>query len=153
MAKIEAKESRRFKVNASIEEAYELFSDPEKQAGLFNELERYELVDDETVRYVLEEQKEKGITFQGDYTVRYVGNGSDKVEWETLEGNIETEGVVRLEKVSDDVTEIDYNETLTPDLPIPRLMARVFKPIVSREVRKGIGEYLENVERELGGRA
>lgn len=153
MAKIEAKESRTFKVNAPIEEAYNLFADPEQQASLTSDLERYELVDDETVHYVLEEQKEKGITFQGDYTVRYTGNGTDEVEWKTLKGNIETKGRVKLRKISDDVTEIDYRESLTPDLPIPRLMAKVFKPIVAREVRKGIGEFLSSVEERLGGKA
>ena len=33
---------------------------------------------------------------------------------------------------------VTYQETLAPDLPIPNLMAKVFGPIVAREVSRGI---------------
>ncbi len=148
MARIEATQTALFEVPASLEEAYSAFAEPEIVKSSIIGLDRYEILDNGDARWILKEKAEKGLRFRGDYTVRYGGNGADKVNWYTVAGNIDTRGEVVLTRLSSGVR-IDYRETLAPDLPIPRLMAKVFKPIVAREVRKDIDAYIENVKRYL----
>lgn len=149
MAKIKASDERTFTVNAPLEEVYAFLSNGTRRAEIMSELERHEVIDDATHRYVLESKTEKGITFKGDFVVRYGGNGTDHVTWKGTKGNIDVDGSAQLKKLGDARTEVRYKETFAPDLPIPRLLAKVFSPIVSREVKKGIAEVIDAVERHF----
>lgn len=149
MAKIEATESRKFKVRCALERAYASFADPEQIKRCFVDLERFELLSPNSARWVQREKAEKGVRFQADYSVVYEGNGRDQVSWKSIAGNLDTQGTVSLRELPGGELEIDYRETLAPDLPIPKLAAMVFKPIVAREVRQGIANYLDRVERLL----
>jgi hypothetical protein len=42
-----------------------------------------------------------------------------------------------------------YEETVESDLPIPSLAATVFRPIVSREIRRGVKDFLEGSQKRL----
>ena len=150
MTKIAATEERTLKVKSPLKDVYQFFNDP----GLLKEetadVERFERLEGNRARWVLTEKVEKGIRYMADYTVEYHGNGSDQVTWHTIEGNLDTQGEVFLRRVDESNTEIRYREVLAPDLPITSLMAKLFKPIVAREVRKDIGKFLDRVERRFG---
>jgi hypothetical protein len=60
-----------------------------------------------------------------------------------------SEGFTKFEKLGEDRTKVHYKETIATDLPINRLMAKVFSPIVSREIRKGVGEFLDCARQRL----
>ncbi len=148
MPKIPATESQTFEVKAPMETVYATFADPEIVKENFVGLERAEMKGNGEVRWILEEKVDKGIRFRGDYTVRYEGNGKDRIRWHTLAGNIDSEAEVALTEIPSGVR-VRYRETIAPDLPIPRLMAKIFRPIVAREVRKDLVKYVENVKRYL----
>jgi uncharacterized membrane protein len=153
MAKIPATEERTFNVRAPLPDVYRFFSDPGLLREETGDVARFErLPGDQANRahWVLVEKVEKGIRYTADYTVEYQGNGADRVTWRTVEGNLDTEGEVLLRPLADGLTEIRFREVLAPDLPITNLMAKLFKPIVAREVRKDIGRFLERVERRFG---
>jgi len=150
MAWIEGTEEKTFVVDAAYEDVVEFFCNPEQFQEAFTQLENIEEVEDGVWKYTLEEKAEKGIRFQGVYTVRYERDG-DVCTWETLEGNMRSEGRVSFRDLNGK-TEVDYLETIATDLPIPRLMAKVFKPIVAREIRGGVGEYLDNATEILESR-
>jgi len=151
MPKIPATETTTFRVKTPIDEVYSFLLTPSKLQNVMNQLEKCELIGDNQARWVLEEKNEKGIKFQPDYTVEYSGNGTDHAKWKTVKGNMDINGEAKLRKISDDVTEVEYKETMAPDLPINKLMAKVFKPIVARNVKQGITEYINRIKQELGG--
>ena len=148
MAKIEATEKQTFEVHAPLEAVYEAFSDPQIIKENFVGLERAEISEDGVARWILKEKVDVGLRFKGDYTVKYDGNGKDRITWRGLSGNIDTDAEVLLTQLDTSVR-VEYRETITPDLPIPGLMAKVFKPIVAREVRKDLTKYVDNVKRYI----
>lgn len=149
MAWIEASHQKSIEVDAPKDEVAEFFASPDKIRHCMVELERAEKIDEQTWRWIREEIGARNITFQGDYTVRYERDG-DIVRWENVgEGNMRTRGTVTVRELGPGRTEFTYDETIASDLPIPGLAAKVFRPIVAREVRKGIDEFLAQVEAYL----
>jgi uncharacterized membrane protein len=148
MAKIEATETQTFEVKAPLEAVYKAFSDLEIIKENFVGLERAEFSEGNVARWILKEKVDKGLRFKGDYTLKYDGNGKDRITWRSIAGNIDNDAEVVLTQVGSSVR-VFYRETIAPDLPIPGLMARVFKPIVAREVRKDLVKYAESVKSYL----
>lgn len=148
MAWIEGTEEQTFNVDAPYEDVVEFFGDPAKFQQCLTEVESAEEVEPMVWHWVLEEKAEKGITYQADYTVAYERKGDD-VEWHTREGNMRSEGFTRCKDLGGGRTQVHYKETIATDLPIPKLMAKVFSPIVSREIRKGVGSFLDSAREHL----
>ena len=147
MTWVQGSHERTFEVEAPLEEVARFLSDPSQVRHCMVDLEKGEEIDDQTWRWTLEEVGAKNITFQGIYTVRYERDG-DVVTWESVddEGDtMRTEGRAELEAVDEETTRVDYEETITSDLPIPKLARRVFRPIARREVRKGVDAYVDAV--------
>ncbi len=153
MAFIEGAQSRTFVVSASPERVLTYFSDPEQFRDANAEVESLVESAPGTWRFTLKAKSEKGITFQGVYDVRYSREEQGVVRWETVCGNMRTSGLVRARALSEAETEVVYEETMAPDLPIPALLARVFKPIVAREVQQGINTFLDRSSALLNAKA
>jgi uncharacterized membrane protein len=149
MAKIAATEERRMTVGASLATVYGFFSNPDRMRDLTPDVELYERLSPTRARWVLTEKTEKGIRFGPRYTVEYIGNGSSRVDWRSLDGNMDVEGSVELSQAAGGGTEVLYRETVAPDLPITPILARIFKPIVARELQKDIGRFLVRVQARL----
>lgn len=150
MAWIEGTEERTFVIDADYDEVVEYFCNPDQFREAFGEMESGEEIEPGVWKWTLVEKAEKGINFQGIYTVRYEREG-DVGTWETLEGNSRSEGRVEFRDVSGG-TEVHYLESLSFDLPIPRLAAKIFKPIVAREIRSGVGDFLDRSKEILESR-
>jgi uncharacterized membrane protein len=148
MARISATLQRTFTVTASIKEVYEFFANPALLKDIMDGVESVDIQEDGTVHWLLEEKVEKGIRFQADYIVRYGCNGTDRVTWEFVEGNMGNSGDVKL-ITTESGTQIDYTETVEPDLPITAILAKLMKPIVAKELRSDVGGYLERVEKRF----
>lgn len=146
MPKFKGTEARIFTIAAPIEEVTAMMCDPARFSAYFADLERSEKVDDTTHRWVLDAKNEKGVRFKGDYTVQYDFNGSDKMSWKTVsDGNMTSDGVVTFSSQGSN-TRVDYSETIVCDMDVNRILARVIKPIVDREIAKGVGGYLDRVK-------
>ena len=108
-------------------------------------LERAEHVDERTIRFLHNEVAEKGVKFRGDRTMRYERDG-DHLRWHTVsDGNMNCEGHARFFDEGDNGTRVEFHETVECDMKVNRLLAKVFKPIVERHIRHGVGEYLDRV--------
>lgn len=151
MAWIEGTEDRTFVVDAPYEDVVEFFCEPANFKEAFSQMEDSEEIEPGKWRWTLQEKAEKGIKFQGKYVVAYDRDG-DRVEWTTEDGNMKSSGSTTFDDL-DGKTRVHYKETLRVDLPIPRLMAKVFKPIVSREVAGGIKDFLDRAQSILEERA
>ncbi len=150
MAWIEGTEERTFVVDADYDEVVAYFCDPSQFREAFTEMESGEEVEPGVWEWTLVEKAEKGIRFQGRYKVEYRREG-DVGTWETLEGNSRSEGRVEFKDVAGG-TEVHYRESLSFDLPIPKLAAKIFKPIVAREIRGGVGGFLDRSKEILESR-
>lgn len=148
MAWIQGKLEKTLTIAAPYEEVLAFFQDPAKFKEAFAQMKDSEQLEPNTWKWTLQEKQEKGIKFQGIYTVKYEPT-ADGCAWETLEGNIKSSGSSRVSDLGGGKASLAYEETLQTDLPIPRLMAKVFQPIVGREVSKGIGSFLENAQKIL----
>lgn len=147
MAWIEGSATKTVVMNAPLDEVAEVFVSPAHLKESMENLERFEVVDEHTYRWLLKPMGAKGITFQGDYTVRYERQG-DVVRWESLEGGtMRTRGSARLRELGAGRTEVSYEETLASDLPIPKLGAKLFRPIVAGEIVRGVESFLNEVKR------
>lgn len=143
MAWIEGTEERQFVIKATADQVLGYFSNPNAFRDANEDVELIEDLGDNVFKFTLQEKNEKGVKFQGIYEVEYA-RADDEVKWSSKDGgNMKTEGSVRIVEDRGDSVEVYYKETMSPDLPIPKLMARVFQPIVSREVSKGIGAFLD----------
>ena len=150
MAWIEGREERTFIVNAPYDEVVAYFSDPNRFMDANTDVEQIEPLGDGVFKFSLKEKAEKGVRFKGVYDVKYTRQG-DEVSWETVSGNTRTQGSTTFRDLGQGKVEVTYKETLSPDLPIPALMAKVFQPIVSREVARGIGTFLDKSKALLEG--
>ncbi|MEO1267745.1 MAG: SRPBCC family protein [Myxococcota bacterium] len=141
-------QSRVFTVKATPEAAMELMSNPDAFRALLPDLDTLEQVEGEQWRFVLKEKSEKGVQFRGDYTVRYTTSG-DTLTWTTTShGNMTSQGRAVIRPVGAGA-EIDYTETITADMKVNRLLAKLIKPIVNREIANGVGGYLDRVKAHL----
>ena len=151
MAWIEGTEEQTFVVSATPEETLDYFGHPAEFKQCLGDLESSEELDEGRWRWILEEMSEKGITYQAKYTVEYtIDESKQKVTWETVgdDNTMKSEGSAEI-RDTDDGTEVHYIEKISADLPIPGLMAKVFNPIVSKEVTKGVGDFLDCSRKHL----
>lgn len=154
MAWLEGTAERELEIAAPLDEVASYFASPDRFRDCVDDLEALEEVDDDVWHFQLEEMSAKGISFQGEYFVEYSRDG-DVVSWEPAEaeedeeGNMRSEGQVELTEVGEDRTRVEYQQTMSVELPIPGLMTKVFKPIVNREVRKGIESLLDCAKEAL----
>ncbi len=150
MVKIFATEERTMRVHAPLATVHAFFSDPAMIRELSADVESFERIDEHRARWVLTEKVEKGVRFHADYTVEYRAEAQERVVWTSTEGNMDVEGEVTLRSIEPQCTEILYRETVGPDLPITKLTALLFKPIVARELRLDIRHFLDRVLERFG---
>lgn len=149
MAKIAVTEERMLHVDATPAEAYAFFSQPERLREAFVGLERCDIMPAGRVRWVLEEKSGQGVRFQANFVVDYAGDGSQHVSWRFVEGNMENEGEVHIEASPNGGSEIRYREHVAPDLPITPLLARLIKPLVAKELKNDLTNFLARVQTAL----
>jgi uncharacterized membrane protein len=149
MVRITAMEEQVLTVKASPERVYAFFSRPEQLSQAMASIEHCELLPGGKVRWVLEEKVDQGIRFRGDYIVAYDGDGAEHVSWRSVEGNMRNDGDVWIKSLPGGGSEVRYRESVEPELPITPLMARLLKPLVARELRREIIQFLERVRDHL----
>jgi uncharacterized membrane protein len=150
MVKIFATEERTMQVRTPISQVYTFFSDPALIRELSADVESFERIDESHARWVLTEKVEKGVRFHADYTVEYRNEAEQRVVWNTIAGNMDVSGEVTLRAIESQSTELFYRETVGPDLPITKLTALLFKPIVAHALRQDIRHFLDRVCARFG---
>jgi len=154
MGWLEGDAERDYEIDAPLEDVIDYFSSPDNFSECLSEMESVDKVADSRWRFVMEEMSAKGISFQGEYEVEYERDGST-VRWYPggREGNMKSEGKAEFEETTDGGVHVSYEETISVELPIPSLMTKVFKPIVSKQVSKGVNGMLDCCKKTLEERA
>jgi len=156
MAWVSGSAKRVFQIRAPMAQVYEFLTTPDQIVEALKDLERKELLDPATARFLYKERTERGVTFRPDTTVRYSGNGTDQVQWGPhgdAPRTLTCSGSAQLRALGGGVTEVTYEENSSTDLPIPKLLAKVFKPILAREIKKDVYAYLDRVKAVIEGRS
>ena len=86
------------------------------------------------------------------YTARYSGNGSDAIDFQSVEAaesNTDVTGALRLLPDGTGGTRIAMRQTVAPDTPVPRLLQGLARTYVQGEAAKSAQEFLSNVKRSL----
>lgn len=150
MAWIDGEEERIFYLDQPEEKVVAFFCDPNRFVEAFTTLENGEEIEPLVWDYTLDTISVGGISFQGKYVVEYECEGST-IRWSSRDGeNMKSTGKTVVSKVGSRV-QVEYMEKISTDLPIPRLAAKLFRPIVAHEVKKGINVFLDEAIALLEG--
>ena len=142
MAWIDGTHEETFVVDAPADEVADFFCDPARFQEAFGEMESGEEIEDGVWHWTLKEKNEKGISFKGEYTVEYQRDAMT-VTWTTRSGgNMTSEGRTEVTDLGGGQAEVKYLEKIATDLPIPKLAAKMFRPIVSKNIANGVGDFL-----------
>ena len=149
MAKVAVTEECVFHVSADVPQTYEFFSKPQLFREAMEGVLRCEEIEKDQVHWLLQEQADQGVKFQADYTVQYTCDGQQRIRWEFVDGNLRNEGEIRIAAGAEGGSEIHYRETVEPDLPITPLLMMLVKPLVTRELRHGLKQFVQRSQVRL----
>lgn len=149
MARFEGEVRETFTVPTDRASARDHFGDLETIAAQYGALERYEIIDASTIRFVLEKQAAKGVSYQGIYTCTYTKSGDDRLEWKTTASdNMWSTGHARF-IAQGDATRVEYYQKIETEMPVPRLLGKVIAPIVRNKIAGGVREYIARMRRAI----
>ncbi len=150
MAWIDGAEDRIFYLDLGEAEVVDFFCNPHRFTEAFTTLEKGSEIEPNVWEYILEPISAGGIRFQGKYIVEYERDGNT-IWWSSRdEENMKSEGKTVVSKVGSRI-QVEYEETISTNLPIPKIAAKVFRPIVAHEVKKGINAFLDTACQLLEG--
>ena len=152
MTKIPCKAKKTIRIKAPLKEVYDFLADVSRSSNCYNNLEKVEKIGEDTYKWLMKEKDYGPLKFQVTYVLKYSTNNADRISWtSTGEGNTDVEGEVVLESIDDDATEVTVINNLASDIPIPRLMKAVAKPMAAKELETTIDMYLKNLKAALEG--
>lgn len=149
MARFAGEVRETFSLPVPAETAAAHFADLETIAANYVGLERHEILGDGHIRFVLEAQSDKGITYQGRYDCRYTLDTPTRLTWATTSNdNMWSTGHATFRDAGDGCR-VDYYQKIESEIPVPRLLAKVVKPIVNRKIAEGVREYIGRMKAAL----
>lgn len=149
MPKFSGEYEESFVVDAPIDVAKNHFCNPETIAKYHGDVERWQKVDENTIHYKMIPKSEKGVTFNGEYTVKYEGSG-DVFKWQSVgSGNIWARGAFHFTDEGGKRTKITFKQQMECEMQVNRFLATVIKGIVSREIANGAKAYLRRMQDSL----
>jgi uncharacterized membrane protein len=120
------------------------FADRQRIVACTDQIDRVELIGDDTIRFLLKEQNHAGYRFQPDYRVRYRLAG-DELSWEAVEpSNLKNSGRARFEREGAG-TKIRFHQRIAFELPIPRMVIGLVQPVVDRILAPSLRTYVERM--------
>ena len=150
MAKVNSVIKETITINAPSKKVYELLSNYEKSASHVPDLRKIEKLAEDTYRWEFEPVGVKGINIQVKYSVKFSTIPEKEVSWETIpgSGNAEVKGKFEINDKGGS-TELTLSMDVTIDAPIPKLMSKMAKPLLDKEVKDLVKGYLENIKKSL----
>jgi hypothetical protein len=154
MAKFPTEVEQSITVQAQLVPVYQYLWSVVKTSRQIPGLESCKRVAKDTYRFTYDEKSRGPVTLVVCYTAQYAGNGTDLISYEGLaavEDNTDVRGSFRLQRRGAGATQITLQQMLAPEVPIPRLLQGLVRPLVEREQAYGVRQYLANVKRVLEG--
>jgi hypothetical protein len=141
MARFSGSHRETFTMDAPPQVVLAHFGDLDMIVRHYGPIERTERLDADTLTFILQEKGMRGVRYQARYTVRYE-RGEGCVRWHTIASeNLWSRGEVRV-RARGEGSEIDYEQAIETEIPVPRLLAKVAEGIVRHEIVSGVQAYL-----------
>ena len=113
-----------------------------------SDVEKFELIDENTANWTLKLKEDMGIVFQAHYTLEY-NSSENSVSWNTLSGNTKLVGQIEFSALDDANTTLTVKESVSFELPVSMIMSKIVKPIALSETRNDMKNLLGQAERIL----
>lgn len=145
---IEAQARETLDLPCTIDEAWALIGDVARSSALIPDMEGCEEIEPDVWRYRYQAVGLKGFSFQPTYTARYTRTPPTGAEWKAIDGNLRQSGRWKLEK-ADDGTRATLEVHVEAELPVPKLLVGVARPLFVETFKKAIRGYVDAIRREL----
>lgn len=152
MAKSPTEGERSVTVRAPMPRVYEYLWDVVGSSKCIDGLKRCKRTKAETSCFEYAERSPGPIWLTVRYTVRYDGNGRDRISFQSLNASgdhTDVTGSIRLEETSPDSTRIVLRQSVAPETPIPSLMQGMIRSVVEREAGEGVRRQLMKIKKVL----
>ncbi len=148
---IEAEAIETMDLPCTLDEAWALIGDVTRSSSLIPDMEICEEIEPDVWRYRYKAIGFKGFSYQPTYTARYTQNPPTRTEWKAIDGNLRQSGHWTLEAAVKG-THATLKVNVVADMPIPRLLVPVARPLFVETFKSAIRGYVAAIRRELGGR-
>jgi carbon monoxide dehydrogenase subunit G len=150
MALVENQLTHTFHTDSDLLAAVQHFSNFDQIQEATVQAERFERVDDRTLKFWLKPQRQGTHVFRGEYTLAYTVTETG-VSWRTVgAGNITNIATVRFRQ-DGARTAIDWEQTIQLDLPVNRFVLKMLRPLVNKLAESSLRGYVERMLQQLDG--
>ena len=152
MARYGGEYTETFTVNLPLEEAKAHFANLDNIAKCYGDVKSAKkLAKPGTLKLTLEPKTEIGVTFNGEHTCTWGFTDDHTLEWESNgKGNMISEGKATFAAAGKKKTKITYTERMELDMEVAFLLKALIGPIVSKQIRDGVRDYLERMRELIG---
>ncbi|NUM55479.1 MAG: SRPBCC family protein [Candidatus Hydrogenedentes bacterium] len=150
MARYGGEYSETFTVDVPIAEAKAHFSNLDNIAQCYGDVKSAKkLAKPGTLKLTLNPKTELGVTFNGEHTCHWEFDNESTLKWVSNgKGNMVSKGKAIFTPSGKKKTKIEYTERMELDMEVAFLLRALIGPIVSKQIRDGVRDYLERM-REL----
>ncbi len=150
MARYSGAYTETFTVDVPIEQAEAHFSNLDNIARNYGGVKAWKKIKNDTLKLTLEPRTEIGVTFDGEHSCRWSFVSDHVLQWKSVgKGNMWSNGTASFKSVGKKKTEIEYSEEIQCDMEANFLIARLIGPIVARQIRDGVRDYLIRMRNDL----
>lgn len=140
--------TRTFTTRASPPQVTAFLSDPQTWVAHQEEIETSRDLGDGRLDITLKEHTHGPARFQGRYQCTWRST-ADGARWDSEDGaNFVVHGQVRV-RATGAGSEVTWTESVEADVPVPRLMVRVVRPIAEALMARGLERFSKKMNAEL----
>lgn len=138
-----------FTTKAAPEAVRAALADPGTWKRLQTEIVHTEDVDEHTLDVTLKEHTHGPAKFQARYRCRWQSTPEGS-RWDSEPGaNFSIHGRTTVSAAPGGGSRVRWVEDIEADIPVPRLMVRVIKPVADRLMARGLQEFIDVVKADL----
>jgi len=134
-----------FTVDVPLEKAKAHFGKLELIGKNYDGVDRWEKVDDCTLRIVLKPQDALGVSFRGEHVCKYRFGDRESEPG----GNMRSRGRTTFEAVGEGRTRVTHRDEIECDIEINRFLAKALQPVVGLGIERGVKAYLVRMRKAL----
>jgi len=150
MARYGGEYTETFVVNAPIEVAKAHFSNLDVIAKNYGDVKSAKKQKNGGLKLTLNPKTEIGVTFNGEHTCKWEFATDNELVWKSIgKGNMFSRGSATFTPMGKKKTKITYREEMELDMEVNFLLRHLIGPIVSRQIRDGVQQYLERMRDSL----
>lgn len=155
MARFQGILDETYTIQAPPEAVRAHFLDRDQIIACFGDLDEFEKVGDDTIRFVMEEQNHGVFTFQGRYACAYHPDGEHGARWQTVQDgpagtNVWVTGRLTVEPgEAPGTTRMRYFTDMALDVEVNAMLEPVLKPVVGAAIPAQVRDYVKRMIRAV----